>query len=633
MKRTLFATAAVILAASLVVAHAQTSGSAAPAKKHVPARKAATPPSPSVEDQIQALRTEMQTQIDSLKSDLSAKDAQLRQAQQDAADARAAANKAEADAMAQQQAVGDNASAVTTLQSTVSDLKTNALSLATTVSDETTAIKKTMANPDAINFKGVALSFSGSFLAAETVWRSGATGGDINTAFTGVPLQNSEGAQLTEFFMSGRQSRLAFKATGKYGNVTATGYYEADWLSSGTTSNNNQSNSYTMRQRQLWADAKMANGLDFSGGQGWSLVTETTAGLTRGTEILPATIDAQYEAGFVWTRQASLRLSKNIGNKVFLGASAENAETLNPGGSGLPSNVLIGSGGTSGGLYNASSNPTTGTALANYTFNYSPDWVAKMAIEPGWGHWELFELTRFFRDRIYPNLSCSSSGTPAVTTCTVINSSLAGTAGAYNDTEVGYGFGGGFRGPVANKKVMIGLKGLWGYGVGRYGSSTIADITLRPNGVIEPLEAFSALSTLEVNPNPKLNIYFNYGGDYVYRDFVLNSSSSEVGYGLTTAAMSSCNVEPNPGNGGVNQSADPTGAGGSCAGNNKDVQEFTAGYWFYFFNNAKGRLRQGIQYSLMRRDLWSGATSTANPGAGAHGDDNMIFTSFRYYLP
>jgi len=247
MKRIFFAAAAVILSASLVVSHAQTSGSSAPAKKHAPAMKATTPPAPSVQDQIQALRTEFQTQIDSLKSDLSAKDAQLRQAEQDAADARAAANKAEADAQAQQAAFTQNTDAVTTLQSTVKDLTTNQLSLATTVSDETTSIKKAIANPDAINFKGVALSFSGSFLAAETVWRSAATGADINTPFTGIPLQNSEGAQLTEFFMSGRQSRLAFKATTKYGNVNASGYYEADWLSSGTTSNNNQSNSYTMR--------------------------------------------------------------------------------------------------------------------------------------------------------------------------------------------------------------------------------------------------------------------------------------------------------------------------------------------------------------------------------------------------
>jgi hypothetical protein len=97
--------------------------------------------------------------------------------------------------------------------------------------------------------------------------------------------------------------------------------------------------------------------------------------------------------------------------------------------------------------------------------------------------------------------------------------------------------------------------------------------------------------------------------------------------------MSSCNVEPNPGNGGVNQSAAPTGAGGSCAGSNKDVQEFTAGYWFNIYNGPKGRLRQGIQYSYIVRNLWSGNGGTANPSGNADGTDNMLFTSFRYYLP
>ncbi len=33
---------------------------------------------------------------------------------------------------------------------------------------------------------------------------------------------------------------------------------------------------------------------------------------------------------------------------------------------------------------------------------------------------------------------------------------------------------------LANKKLTIGLKGLWGQGMGRYGSSTIADVTIRP---------------------------------------------------------------------------------------------------------------------------------------------------------
>src|SRR5271166_152348 len=381
MKRTLYAAAAAILAASLVVSHAQTSGSMAPAKKHAPVRKPAAPPAPSVADQIQALRTEMQTQIDSLRNDLSSKDAQLRQAQQDAADARAAANKAEADAQAQQQASTQNTDAVTTLQSTVSDLKTNQLSLATTVSDETSTLKKAIGSPDAINYKGVTISPAGSFIEAATVWRQRATGDDINTGASSVPLQNADGAGMSEFFGSARQSRIAMKFTGKIASMTMTGYYEADWLSSGTTSNNNQSNSYTMRQRELWADAKTPSGWDFSGGTGWSLVAETGSGLTRGTQVLPSTIDSQYDAGFVWARQESFRVVKNVGKKAWAGMSVENPQTLNPAGSGIPSNYITSVTGTGGGLYDNQ---------ANYSLNIAPDLVAKLAVEPGWGHWEAF---------------------------------------------------------------------------------------------------------------------------------------------------------------------------------------------------------------------------------------------------
>ncbi|MGH9617276.1 MAG: hypothetical protein ACRD28_11090 [Acidobacteriaceae bacterium] len=461
--------------------------------------------------------------------------------------------------------------------------------------------KSAVPHPDAIRYRGIAISPKGSFLAAETVWRSGATGGGLNTAFTGVPLQHSPAAQLSEFQGTGRQSRIALKATGKLASMTMTGYYEMDWLGTGITSNNNQSNSYVVRQRQLWADAKLTNGWDFSGGQGWSLATETRQGLTRGTEVLPSTIDPQYEAGFVWTRQYSFRASKDFGNKFWLGASAENAETLNPAGSNLPTNLLIGSAGSGGGLYNST---------ANYSYNLAPDMIAKLAVEPGWGHWELFGISRFFRDRIYP-----TGGTP------------------YNDTVVGGGVGGGFRVPVADKKITLGLKGLYGKGVGRYGSSMIADITLRPDGTISPLHGFSGLSTVELNPNKRLNMYFNYGGDYIGRDYAV-LAGKQVGYGAYTADMSGCQIEP------ASTAAFPASApiapGNStnkCSGNNKDVQEFTAGYWLYIHNGAKGGLRQGVQYSNVRRDLWSGAGGSLNPSNGAHGNDNMVFTSFRYYLP
>lgn len=565
-----------------------------PAEKHVHHKRAEKPKGPTVEEQIQQLRQEMQSQIDSLKSDLATKDAALKQAQQQAADAQAAAAKAQDAATAQQQAVTENNDAVTKLQSTVTDLKSNSASLASTISDETTEIKKEIGSPEELHYKGITLSPAGSFLAAETVWRQGATGGGLNTQFTGVPLQNSDYAKLSEFQGSGRQSRLALKAVGKLSNMTLTGYYEMDWLSAGVTSNNNQSNSYTMRQRQLWADARLNNGWDFSGGQGWSLATETTKGLQRGSEILPASIDPQYMAGFVWTRQYSFRVTKDFNKKFFAGLSAENAETLNPAGANLPTNLLIGSAGNGGGLYNLNS---------NYSFNLTPDFIAKLAFEPGWGHWELFGIGRSFRDRIYP-----ATGSP------------------YNDTVWGGGIGGGFRGPLMGKKVTVGLKGLYGEGVGRYGSSTIADITLRPDGSISPLHGFSGISTVEFTPTPRFTGYLNYGADYIGRDYSIVGGKG-IGYGTYDANMSGCNTEAK--SGGSFSPSNPA----NCGGNNKDVQEFSTGYWYNLYKGPKGGLRYGIQYALFQRNLWSGAGGLTNPSNTAKGLDNMFWTSFRYYLP
>ncbi|MFP5234492.1 MAG: hypothetical protein ACLGSD_01205 [Acidobacteriota bacterium] len=588
------AVAAATLAACLAGSYAFAGDPPAAAKKtvhHKPAEKAK---GPSVEEQIQQLRQEMQSQIDALKGDLATKDAALKQAQQQAADAQAAAAKAQQAADMQQQAVTANNSAVSTLQSSVNELKSSSSSLAATVTKETAEVKQQISAPDEVHFRGITISPTGSFLAAETDFRSAATGGGLNTAFGGIPLQSSDAAQLTEFNGTGRQSRIALKATGKLKNMVMTGYYEMDWLGTGITSNNNQSNSYVLRQRQLWADARLENGWDFSGGQGWSLAAETTQGLRRGSEILPATIDPQYEAGFVWTRQYSFRVTRDFSNKFFAGISAENPETLNPAGANLPTNLLIGSGGNGGGLYN----PT-----ANYSFNMTPDFVAKIAMEPGWGHWELFGIGRSFRDRIYP----------------------AGAAPS-NNSVWGGGVGGGFRGPLLNKTVSIGLKGLYGEGVGRYGSSTIADITLRPDGTISPLHGFSALSTVEFNPTARFMGYLNYGGDYIGRDYTIVNGKG-IGYGTYDTNMSGCNTEVATGG-----SFSPN-APKNCGGNTKDVQEFTAGYWYNVYKGPKGGLRYGLQYSLIRRDIWSGAGGVTNPSNGAHGDDNMFFTSFRYYLP
>jgi hypothetical protein len=619
MNTNLKALASLVLASAVVASYAQTStGSASTTKKRTATHKAAA--KPSVQSEIDELRNDLNSQrgqIDTLRQQLADRDAQLQQAQQAAQAAQTAAQQAQQAAQTQQAAIADTTQSVNNLQGAVADLKTNNQSIVTTIQDNQAQVKKAIENPDEIHFKGITLSPTGSFVAAETVWRSGATAGGINTQFTGVPLNHSDAAQLSEFYGSGRQSRIALRATGKLDNMTLTGYYEADWLGTGITSNNNQSNSYVLRQRQIWAQAALNSGWKFTGGQMWSLATETTRGLDNGTEILPATIDPQYEAGFVWTRQYAFRVTKNFfNNQVFLGASAEDPETLNPAGSSLPLNEVIGAAGNAGGLYDPNN---------NYSFNLAPDIIAKAAFEPNqgkYGHYEVFGIARFFRDRVYPN---ASAAPPTGST------SLSGTsAGAYNDSTVGGGIGASGRIAILDKKLTLGLKGLYGDGTGRYGSSTIADITLRPTGQIAPLHNFDALGTVEFNPTRRLMLYTNYGGDYVFRNYF-----GKVGYGSPLTNMSGCRVEPLPGG-----AANANGGSGfspstpaNCGNQNKDIQEFTVGYWYDIYRGERGRLRQGIQYSYFQRALWSGAGGTANPSGSAYGADSMWWTSFRYYLP
>jgi hypothetical protein len=641
MKINLKTLASLVLASALTAAIAQTaSGTASTTPKKTVHRshKTAVPAKPSVESQIEALRNDLQGQIQTLKQQLNDRDTQLQQAQQAAAAAQAAALQAQQAANQQQQALSDNSQAVTSLQGAVTDLKANSASIVTTIQDDQKQVQKAINNPDALHFKGITLSPTGSYLAGETVWRQRATGGDIPTAFTGIPFENSDLAKQSEFFGSGRQSRAALLAEGKVGFGSVRGYYEADWLGTGTSSNNNQSNSYVLRQRQLLAQAELKSGLTFTGGQMWSLATETKSGLSNRTELPPLSIDPNYVTGFVWTRQYGFRAVQSFKNKFFIGAAIENPQTLAPTLNGDATGVplgLWGAPGTNGGNYNAAistvsnactttQNSTTGaftttcaaipSPITTYALNASPDFIVKLAADPGWGHYELFGIARLFRNRIYPN----------VTTQTIA-AKTQNTVGAYNDVEPGAGIGGGFRVPTLHKKLDVGLKGLWGAGVGRYGNSTISDVTVKPDGQFSPLHGFSALSTLELHATPRLDIYANYGGDYIFRTRYANAVTGKpMGYGVGLS-NAGCLTEPVP----TGTTGGPNGLPATaCAGSNKDVQEFTLGYWYDFYKGPMGRLRQSIQYAYAERQSYPDAA-----GIGPKGIDNMIWTSFRYYLP
>ena len=587
--------AAALLAASLFASYTYASDPTPPAKKQTATRKAKTPPPPTVAEQIQALKQELEGEINSLKADLAAKDAQLKQARQAAADAQAAAEKAQAAATVQQQAVTENAAAVTTLQGTVTDMKSANASVVSSLTDDTNAVKKAIANPTALHYKGINIT-PGGFMAAETVYRSKATGADIPTALSSIPMLGANTAQLSEFFGSGRQSRVSLLGEGKASGIAYRGYVEADFLGTGTSSNNNQSNSYAMRQRVVWGDVTLKSGLVFQGGQMWSLIAERAKGLSNlsGDVKTPLTIDPNYIPGFVWTRQFGFRVIQNF-NKAAFGVSLENPQTLT-GGSACPAGTCLFGGSTSG-VQSSSYNAVNGT----YSYNLGPDIIGKIAVDPGWGHYEAFAIGRFPHYQWYPGAVVTAGSTQSLATG---------------------GFGGSLRAPVFGKYGDFGLSGMYGWGVGRYGDTTLADVTFDATGKMMALTNASAIATVELHPNARLVLYGNMGEDFAGR--LISTNGGTAGYGLLNANNSGCYIQSStPTSGSV-----PSGSPANCNGNNKFVQEFVGGLWYDFYKGPAGRVRYGVQYGLLNRAQWGGTTT---PQAMA--TESQFYTSFRYYLP
>jgi archaellum component FlaC len=568
-----------------------------------------------------------QQQIQKLMQQLQSRDNQIQQLQQQMNQVQSTATQAQQRAETAASQSAQQQQDVASLRSDVSDVKMSTTNTALAL-QETQKNVSDAQNPLTLHFKGIDIT-PGGFVAAETVWRQHALASDINTPFNSVPYGGASQNSLSEFFGSGRQSRLSLLAEGKLNSAKLTGYYEADFLSAGITSNNNQSNSYSLRQRQVWAQAALKTGWSFTGGQMWSLVTETKQGLDNRTEAPPIVIDAQYNVGFSWARQYGFRVTKDFGNKVWLGFSVEDSQST-LGGHGASNNSLVGSQGTGGGLYNAT---------ANYSFNATPDFVFKAAFQPGFGHYEVFGVVSDFRDRIFPCFAATSS-TPCV------NGSSNPATGAYNNSGIGAGIGANARVSTLNKHLDLGLHFLGGNGIGRYGTVGLPDLTVRPDGVLVPLRNYQSLATVETH-GKRLDVYFNFGGEYSSRAAFINNGTP-VGYGSTLYDDSGCSKETAPGATSVIVTT-PTGTatipvpgsvgtpltggfnpGGlsKCSGDTKSILEATVGFWYRFYKGPKGTLQFGPQYSWVGRYGWSDKNGL-NPEA----TENMVLTSFRYYLP
>ena len=579
----------------------------------------------------QAALTQQQKQIQELRDSLQRKDQAVQQAQSTATDAVGKADAAQAEASQQQQSV-------VALKSDVSDLKTNLLNTSMTLQETQKNVTAASENPVALHYKGITIT-PGGFLAAEFVERSRALGADA-TPFNSLTLPGASQSRTSEFFGSGRQSRISMMAQGQLSSAKLVGYYEADFLGVGTTSNPNQTNSYPLRQRQAYAQAAFNNGWTFTGGQMWTLLTETKHGVDNRTEATPMTIDPNYTVGFTFARQYGLRLSKNINNKVWFAVSMENPQaTVSTHGNG--ENYLVGSAGAGGGLYNAAitncstalnSTFTTATSTctpaASYSFNPSPDVIAKVAFEPGFGHYEVFGIYSRFRDRVFP---CGEVLT-STTDCGGSTTAGANALGAYNASRNGGGVGANARWSFAQKHVDFGLHAFGGRGEGRYAASGLPDASIHANGALDLIRTYQGLGTLEFH-EPKFDVYFNGGVDYAGRayDFdpvAKSGAGAYVGYGSPHFSNSGCFTEtaPTVGTGFI------PGGLSSCTGDTRVDIEGTFGMWFKPYDGSRdkvnrGRIQFGPQFSYVDRRTWSGV------GGQPHGLDAMIYTSFRYYLP
>jgi len=604
-----------LMALSLVGAQAQNSASQSQAKRS--RVKAKTQEQVLLEHLSEKLQTldRVSDKVDGLEQQVQDLKRQLQESNKTAEAAKTDAAQARKELENAQQVVGQNDEQVANLKSAVSDLKSTSTSIVETVQDQQKA-QQALQHPDSLHFKGIELK-PGGFVAAETVDRQRGVGGDVNTPFASIPFAGQTAGVLSEFNASGRQSRISLLAEGKLSKSTVRGYYEADFLSAGTTSNDNQSNSYTLRMRQAWAQAALNSGWTLTGGQMWSLATEYKHGLDNLSEAIPLTIDAQYNVGFTWERQYGFRVTKNIGRKLWIGGAVEEAQTLNLGGHNLPT-VVYQQAGNGGGLYNST---------ANYSFNYAPDVIAKIAYEPGFGHYELFGVGRFFRARAFPNAQLASG---------------ASALGAFTSKAAGGGVGANAHVPFFAKRVELGAHILVGDGIGRYSSSTLADAAAHPDGSLELLAGGSALGSLEWHATPRLDLYGYYGGEYVKRAYYPNglyvTTSGPtygqpilVGYGAPSNVVSGCYTEVLP-VGSPNGGGYVPGSASNCAADNRNIQEGTVGYWFRFYKGPRGTFQQGIQYSYGERHTWQGIGENGL-GFSPKAIDNMWFTSFRYYLP
>ncbi len=428
----------------------------------------------------------------------------------------------------------------------------------------------------------VTLSFGG-YTAFETVYRNRYEGTDIGSDYnTKIPFPDQTTTYNTsEYRESARQSRLTILAQGpKSDGLSAEGYFEMDFLGDAQNANSNESNSYTPRVRNIYGLFRDSNdGLYILAGQNWSLVTLNRSMMNPRSEITPLTIDSQYATGFNWTRNPQLRIVKSFNSQLALGLSLESpqAQVCASSSCNTPATAVTTVAGTQQ-LVSASS----------LALDFMPDVVIKAVAEPGYGHFELYGLGRGFRDR---------------------NSTLG-----QNNTTYGGGIGGSALLPLVPNMLEFQGSILVGSGIGRYGTSQLPDVAVRPDSTLVGIRGLDALVGLIYKPASAWTFYA-YAGVESAAAAAYTNAAGTVGYGYGSPLYnnSGCTVT----------TSSPSSS--NCIANTKSIEQGVLGTWWKYYEGQMGNLQLGLQGSYTKRNTFAGL------GGDPSTNLSVVMLSLRYY--
>jgi hypothetical protein len=120
------------------------------------------------------------------------------------------------------------------------------------------------------------------------------------------------------------------------------------------------------------------------------------------------------------------------------------------------------------------------------------------------------------------------------------------------------------------------------------------------------------MAGVEAHPGERWDLYTYAGLEYYGRADYLNAAGRGVGYGSDLNNNSGCDTE----------------VAGTCQAQNRLLWQVQPGFWYRFYKGPAGTIQLGMSYSFTYRSAWAGMG-----GFGPLGNDNIVMSSFRYYLP